>query len=57
MKSTDELLHRLIEEWDGKKNLMLLALILLLILVLLVSFKPIHKQVMHRRVPLQCPTP
>jgi hypothetical protein len=34
-KSTDELLHRLVEEWDGK-NLTPLALILLLLLVLLV---------------------
>jgi hypothetical protein len=41
-KSTDELMHWLIEEQDGK-SMMLLALILLLLLVLLVSPKPIHK--------------
>jgi hypothetical protein len=40
-KSIDELLRRLIEEWDGK-NLMLLKLILLLLLALLVLVKPIH---------------
>jgi hypothetical protein len=40
-KSIDELLRRLIEEWDGK-NRMLLVLILLLQLALLVSLKPIH---------------
>jgi hypothetical protein len=47
VKSTDELLHRLIEERDGK-NLMLLVLILLLLLALLVSLKPIHTQVVHQ---------
>jgi hypothetical protein len=51
-KSTDELLRRLIEERD-EKNLML---ILLLLLALLVLFKPIHKQVSHRRTALQCQT-
>jgi hypothetical protein len=40
-KSTDEVLHRLIEEWDGK-NLMQLVVILLLLLALLVLLKPIH---------------
>jgi hypothetical protein len=47
VKSTDELLHRLIKEQDGK-NLMLLVLILLLLLALLVSLKPIHTQVVHQ---------
>jgi hypothetical protein len=55
-KSTDELLHRLIEERDGK-NLMLLKLILLLLLTLLVVLKPIHTHVLYRRVTLQCLTP
>jgi hypothetical protein len=41
-KSTDELMHRLIEERDGK-NLLVLVLILLLLLVLLISHKPIRK--------------
>jgi hypothetical protein len=54
-KSTDELLHRLIEERDGK-NLMLLKLILLLLLMLLVLLKPIHTHVLYRRVTLQCLT-
>jgi hypothetical protein len=40
-KSTDELLHRFIEERDGK-NMVILMLILLLLLALLVSLKPIH---------------
>jgi hypothetical protein len=52
-KSTDELLRRLIEEWD-RKNLIILALILLLLLALLVSLKLIHKQVAHRWAALQC---
>jgi type II secretory pathway component PulM len=55
-KSTDELLHRLIEERDGK-NLMLLKLILLLLLSLLVLLKPIHMQVVHWHTTLQCLTP
>jgi hypothetical protein len=55
-KSTLELLHRLIEEWD-RKNLMLLMLILLLLLALLVLLKPIHIKVVHQRVTLQCLTP
>jgi hypothetical protein len=55
-KSTDELLRRLIKEHDGK-NQMLLVLILLLLLALLVSLKPIHIQVVHRWVALQCQTP
>jgi hypothetical protein len=46
-KSTDELLHRLIEERDGK-NLMLLVLILLLLGMLLVLLNIIHTQVVHR---------
>jgi hypothetical protein len=48
-KSNDELVCRLIEEWDGK-NLLILMLILLL-LALLILLKPIHKQ-----VALQCQT-
>jgi hypothetical protein len=40
-KSTDQLLRRLIEKWDGK-HLTLLVLILLLLFALLVSLKPIH---------------
>jgi hypothetical protein len=51
-KSTDELLRRLIEEQDGK-NLITLILILLL-LALLILLKPIHIQVVHRWVALQC---
>jgi hypothetical protein len=54
-KSTDELLRRLIEERDGK-NLVLLVLILLFP-ALLVLLKPIHIQVAHQRVALQCQTP
>jgi hypothetical protein len=54
-KSTDEQMHRLIEERDGK-NLMLLVLILLLLLPLLVSLKPIYTQVVHWRVAHQCQT-
>jgi hypothetical protein len=54
-KSTDELLHRLIEERDGK-NLMLLKLILLLLLSLLLLLKPIHTQVVHWHTTLQCLT-
>jgi hypothetical protein len=41
VKSTDELLRRLIEEQDGK-NHMFLAIILLLLLALLVLLKLIH---------------
>jgi hypothetical protein len=55
-KSTDELLRMLREERDGK-NFMLLVLILLLLLTLLVSLKPIHTQVVHRRAAHQCQTP
>jgi hypothetical protein len=55
-KSTDELLHRLIEERDGK-NRMLLMVILLLLLTLLVSLKPIPIQVVQRRAAYQCRTP
>jgi hypothetical protein len=55
-KSTDELLHRLIEERDGK-NLMLLKLILLHLLALLALLKPIHTQVVDRRATLQYLTP
>jgi hypothetical protein len=54
-KSTDELLRRLIEKWEGK-NLILLALIIHLLLVLLVLLKPIHIQVAHRQAALQCQT-
>jgi hypothetical protein len=52
-KSTDELLHMLIEERD-EKNLMLLMLILLLLLTLLVLLKPIHTQVVHRWAAHRC---
>jgi hypothetical protein len=55
-KRINELLHRLIEEQDGK-TLMQLKLILLLLLVLAVLLKPIHTQVVHRRATLQCLTP
>jgi hypothetical protein len=55
-RSTDKLLHRLIEELDGK-NLMLSKLILLILLELLVLLKPIHTQVVHRWVALQFLTP
>jgi hypothetical protein len=55
-KNTDELLRRLIEERDGK-NMMLLVLTLLLLLALLVLLKPIHTQVVQRRVAHQCQTP
>jgi hypothetical protein len=51
VKSTNELLHMLIEERDGKK-LMLLKLILLYLLALLVLLKPIHTRVFHRQVAL-----
>jgi hypothetical protein len=37
-KSNDELLRRLMEEWDGK-NMMILMLILLLLLALLTLLK------------------
>jgi predicted nucleic acid-binding Zn ribbon protein len=47
-KSTDELMHRLAEERDGKKNLMLLVLILFYLLALYVLLKLIHTQVVHR---------
>jgi hypothetical protein len=55
-KSTDELLRRLLEEWDGK-ILMLLVLILLLLLTLLVLLKLIHTKVVHRWVALSCQIP
>jgi hypothetical protein len=55
-KSTDKLLRRLIEEWDGKK-LMLLVLIILLLLALLVLLELIHTKVVHQRAALPCPTP
>jgi hypothetical protein len=55
VKSSDELVHSLIEERDGK-NLLVLMLILLLLLVLLILLKPIHEQVAHRQVALQCQT-
>jgi hypothetical protein len=55
-KSTNELVCRLIEEWD-EENLMQLVLILLLLLALLVLLKPIHTQVVHQWVALQCQTP
>jgi hypothetical protein len=55
-KSTDELLRRLIEEQDNKKLDTLLVLILLLPFALLVSLKPIHKEVAHRWAGLQCQT-
>jgi hypothetical protein len=48
VKSIDELLHRLIEEKDGK--------ILLILLVLLVLHKPIDKKVAHRWAALLCQT-
>jgi hypothetical protein len=54
-KSTDELMRRLIEEWDVG-NLLILVLILLLLLVRLILLKLIHKQVAHRRAVLQCQT-
>jgi hypothetical protein len=54
-KSTDELLRMLIEEWDGKK-LVILMLILILPLALLILLKPIHIQVVHRRAAPQCQT-
>jgi hypothetical protein len=41
-KINDELMRRLIEEWD-QKNLLILRLILILLLALLISLKPIHK--------------
>jgi hypothetical protein len=56
VKSTDELLRRLIEERDGE-NWMLLILIHLLLLALLVSLKLIHIQVVHRWAAHQCQTP
>jgi hypothetical protein len=55
-KSTDELMHMLIEERNGK-NLMLLVLILLLLFALLVLLKPIDTQVVQRWAALQCLTP
>jgi hypothetical protein len=54
-KNTDGLLHRLIEERDGK-NLILLVLIRLLLVALLISLKPIHIQV-HRWAAPQCQIP
>jgi hypothetical protein len=56
VKSTDELLRRLIEERDGE-NRMLLILIHLLLLALLVSLKLIHIQVVYRWAAHQCQTP
>jgi hypothetical protein len=53
-KSTNELLHRLVEE-QVRKNLILLVLVLLL-LVLLVLVKPIHIQVVkyfHSRTTIE----
>jgi hypothetical protein len=55
-KSTDELLHRLIEERDKKKpdatkvNPSSSTCVVSLL-------KPIHTQVVHRRAALQCLTP
>jgi hypothetical protein len=43
VKSTDELLRRLIEESYGKHLITLLLILLLLLLVLLIFHKPIHK--------------
>jgi hypothetical protein len=58
VKSTNELMCRLIEEQDGTgKNLVLPVLILLLQLAQLVLLKPIHTQVVHWRVALQHLTP
>jgi hypothetical protein len=54
-KRTNELLCRLIEEWDGK-NLMVIVLIILLRLALLVLLKPIHTQVVYWQVEHQCHT-
>jgi hypothetical protein len=56
VKSTNELVRRLIEERDGK-NIVMLMLILLLPLVLLILLKPIHIQVVYRRAALQYRTP
>jgi hypothetical protein len=50
-KSTDELLRRLIDKRDGKK------LDTTSVNSLLISLKPIHTQVVHRRVAHQCQTP
>jgi hypothetical protein len=47
-KIIDELLHRLIDEQDGK-NIVMLMLIILLPLALLILLKPIHKQMVHRQ--------
>jgi hypothetical protein len=52
-KSTDELLHRLVEERD-RKNIVMLMLILLLPIALLILLKPIHIQVVHRWAALHC---
>jgi hypothetical protein len=45
-KSSDKLMHRLLEEWMGK-NLQILMWILFLLLLLLILLKPILKQVAH----------
>jgi hypothetical protein len=55
-KNTNGLLHRLIEERD-RKNLILLVIILLILPALLISLKPIHIQVAHRRAAQQSQTP
>jgi hypothetical protein len=52
-KSTDDLLCRLIVERDGK-NIVMLMLILLLPLLPIILLKPMHIQVVHRWVALQC---
>jgi hypothetical protein len=56
VKSTDELMRRLIEEWDGKNLPILMLILFLLLLAWLILSNPIHKQVAHRRVALQCQT-
>jgi hypothetical protein len=55
-KSIDELLHRLIEERNGK-NLMLLMLIILLPLALLFLLNSIYTQVVHWRAAHQSQIP
>jgi hypothetical protein len=52
-RSSVELMHRLIEEWDGKNLMILMSILLLVQLILL---KPICKQVPHLWVTLQCQT-
>jgi uncharacterized protein with PQ loop repeat len=54
-KSIDELLHRLIEERDGKNIVMLMLIILPL--ALLIFLRSIHIQVVYRRATLQCQIP